>query len=84
MCIAIAFDSLTLVEKVLGDTSFYIVNIISLLKGNKLWENSVNYAYSSLKGIADGCKLPEVVFKQWHKEKSFEQKKRSVLFLQQI
>lgn len=75
LCIAIAFDSLTLVEKVLGDTSFYIVNIISLLKGNKLWENSVNYAYSSLKGIADGCKLPEVIFKQWHKEKSFEQKK---------
>lgn len=75
LCIAIAFDFLVIVEKVLGDVSTYMSPIIASLKGNVQWTLYIRYAFSLLQGDIEGCKLPPQLLKRWRKEQSFIHKK---------
>lgn len=75
LCIALALDCLTIVEKVLGDVIFYVPIIISSLPDNFNWAHYVICALSIFKGKANEHKLLNGMLAQWQMEKSFVQRK---------
>lgn len=81
LCVAIAFDFLVTVEKVLGDASTYIPIVTASLNGNAQWSLYIYHAFTLLKGDIEGCKLPPELLAQWRKEQSFaHQREKRVVF----
>lgn len=76
MCLAIAFDFLTIAEKALGDVSAYLpVIIASLKKADKRWIAYAHYVLPYTKAETRDNRLPQGLLAQWKEERQFTRRK---------